>query len=80
MELSLQKAQSKSYEDNLERYGDHSDTCLICGKRTKNDEQTKMVHLLTNGNLTTEEEHEESQGAFPIGGGCAARLKKQFKF
>ena len=80
IEIPLHEVQSPNYENNLERFGDHSDTCLICGKRTKGN--TKSVHLLTNGNIVSYsgDDIEESQGFFPVGSDCAKKLTIKFAF
>jgi hypothetical protein len=80
IEIPLEEVQSPNYEKNLERFGDHSDTCLICGKRTNG--KSKYIHLLTNGNIVSYggDDIEESQGFFPIGSDCAKKLTIQFTF
>jgi hypothetical protein len=87
---SIEITESKMKESNLDRLGDHSDSCLICGKRTK---EQFFVHYGTNGEiwntLQTEETEvsfmikgteTESQGLFPIGPDCAKHLPSEFVF
>lgn len=82
IEIPLEELQSPNYEANIERYGDHSDTCFICGKRIKNMEKAKFVHYLTNGNIVSHggDDIENSQGFFPVGNDCAKKLTIQFAF
>ena len=76
--------QSKNYERNIDLYGDHLDTCLICGKRTsKND---YVIHMADNWkmcNLPTDEgfpEDIDSQGFWTVGNDCAKKFPKEFIF
>lgn len=66
---------SPQRERNLDRLGEHPDTCLSCGKRTK---ATLWVHLLTTGEITDQAEHPDSQGSFPIGPDCAKKIPSNF--
>lgn len=56
--------------------------CCICGKDIKDGQPTKMVHLLTNGNIVSYEgsDIENSQGFFPVGKECEKRLVIKFSF
>lgn len=73
--------QSPNYERNVAREGDDTNTCIYCGKRiTSMDDNTKSIHLTTNGTVTDEEEHEASQGWFPIGRECCKRYPARFIF
>ncbi len=80
IEIPLEEVQSPNYEKNIDRFGDHSDTCLICGKKTNG--KSKYVHLLTNGNIVSygSDDIVESQGFFPVGSDCAKKLVVQFTF
>jgi hypothetical protein len=79
--VPLEEIQSKNYDANVSKYGEHSDTCLICGKRTANKKNTKSVHYLTTGEIvSTMEDHENSQGCFPVGAECAKKLVIKFAF
>lgn len=71
--------QSSKYDENIEREGEHSDTCFICGKRTKSKQ---LVHYLTSGELVAYggDDIKDSQGFFPIGSNCAKKLPKKFIF
>lgn len=81
IEIPLDEVRSEKYEQAIERLGDHSDTCFICGKRTAGKANTKMVQYLTNGNIvSTLEEIEGSQGCFPVGPECAKKLIIRFAF
>lgn len=68
---------SKRYDDNIETFGDHGDTCIVCGRRTA---EKLSVHLLTSGHLFDGDDHPDSQGAFPIGPECAKKLPPAFVF
>ena len=81
--IDLYSIRSTKYEDNIERLGDHSDTCFVCGKRTA----IKMsVHYTVEGYLIPADIDEtelqfrnlESQGCFPIGSECAKKVGKHF--
>lgn len=81
--IKLSSIRSTKYDDNVERLGEHSDTCFICGKRTA---QNTFVHFTTRGFLIPADIDEtelefrnlESQGCFPIGSECAKKVGKQF--
>lgn len=78
-EIDLQDVQSEDYYDNLERYGEHENTCLLCGKRIKNEQQ--HVRLLTNGSLVSHlEELDNCQGLFYVGNDCKKKLPNNFVF
>lgn len=63
-----------SYYSRIEKIGEYDDTCLICGKRTKNE---LSIQMSTDGKLhLTEEVVEDSQGWFPIGPDCLSKVKK----
>lgn len=82
IEIPLEEVRSEKYESNIEVYGDHENTCFICGKRIKNADNAKQVHYLNNGNLVSYsgDDIEGSQGFFPIGNDCAKKLVVQFAF
>jgi len=82
IEIPLEEVRSDKYNDNVERLGDHSDTCFICGKRIKDLSKAKNVHYLTNGSIVSYsgEDIEGSQGAFPVGSDCAKKLVINFTF
>jgi DNA-directed RNA polymerase subunit N (RpoN/RPB10) len=67
---------SPNYENNINLYGDDTNTCICCGKRIQKDHEKYSVHLTTNGTVTDEEEHPDSQGYFPIGNYCRNKLLK----
>ena len=81
IEIELSEVQSPEYDNNIERYGDHSDTCLICGKRTLN-KNPKYVHYTKNGTIISYagDDLVESQGFFPVGKECAKKLVINFTF
>jgi hypothetical protein len=81
VQIPLYEVRSDRYDETVERLGDHSDTCFICGKRIKPGRE-KWVHYLTNGNLISYngEDIEESQGFFPVGPDCAKKLVIKFAF
>lgn len=82
IEIPLDEIRSEDYEKNINRFGDHSNTCFICGKRIKNIDKAKMVHYLNTGNIVSHEGNdvENSQGFFPVGNDCAKKLIIQFTF
>lgn len=82
IQIPLDEVRSEKYDSNIELYGDHSDTCFLCGKRTAGKPNTKHVHFLNNGNLVSYagDDIENSQGHFPVGPECAKRLIIQFAF
>lgn len=68
-------------EDARNNWGDYSDNqCCLCGKKV--GKNPKMVHYLTNGNITSagEEQVDNSQGFFPVGSECAKKLIINFAF
>lgn len=81
--LTLMDIQSAKYDENIERYGDRSCTCIVCGKPT-----TEFYHIeLTTDSWiapagTTEEQlaalDMESMGCFPIGTNCAKKVGKRY--
>ena len=81
--LTFPIQRSNKYDDNIHRYGEHSDTCVCCGKRTA---EKLYIHMsvdfaavdTTNEDLT--EIDTVSQGMFPIGAECAKKFPKQFIF
>ena len=80
----IELKQSKNYERNIDLYGDYDDTCICCGKRTKNAKF--QIHMSDNWmvcNLPTEEgfpDGIESQGAWTVGNDCAKKFTKEFIF
>lgn len=77
--IDLEDVQSPKYDENIERYGDSSETCLLCGKRTA---KNLYVHYTTDGYLVNVDESliPNSQGLFPIGSECSKKLPKSFIF
>lgn len=83
--IQLTKAiyESSNRDANLEKYGEHGNQCICCGKIMKEGE-SKMVHMNTdwvavNPTVVTEENCKEltgadSQGWFPIGNSCAKKM------
>lgn len=73
--------ESNKRDANLSRYGDHSDSCIVCGKRTN---EKFFIHASTDwvavNILDDDLTHygSESQGCFPIGSDCAKKLPKEF--
>ena len=71
-----------SYDANIERYGDNSNTCDCCGKPTA---QKMWIHYTEQGkvvNVGTDDLPEgfKSQGCFPIGPECAKKYGMDFIF
>jgi len=56
--------------------------CVICGKKIKEGSNSKMVHLLENGNIVSWEGNDisNSQGFFPVGSECVKKLVINFAF
>lgn len=55
--------------------------CIICGKKIKDLDNAKRVHLLTNGNIiSSAEDFDNSQGVFEVGPECAKNLIIKFAF
>jgi hypothetical protein len=81
--INLESIRSSKYEDTVERLGEHSDTCFVCGKRTA---KNTFVHYTVEGYLIPADIDEieiefrnlESQGCFPIGSECAKKVGRQF--
>ncbi len=72
--------QSPRYDSNIERLGDHTDTCICCGLRTA---EKLFIHATTDWEAIDEIDEKKvpnSQGLFPIGPECAKKLPKQFIF
>ena len=82
IEIPLEEIQSENYYQNIEKFGDDSNTCICCGKRIKTYPDCKFVHYLTNGNIVSYsgDDIENSQGFFPIGNDCAKKLVITFTF
>lgn len=81
--IELDSVRSAKYDDNVERHGDHSHTCFICGKPTGS---RSFVHYTTDGFLIPADMDAddleffdlESQGCFPIGSECAKKIDSKF--
>lgn len=72
--------QSPRYENNIDRLGEHSNTCVCCGLRTA---EKNFIHATTDWLAIDEKDSanvENSQGFFPIGPECAKKLPKEFIF
>jgi len=80
IEIPLEEVRSDKYNANIDRLGEHSDTCFICGKRTNGKQ--KNVHYLENGNIVSYggDDIVGSQGFFPVGKDCAKKLIINFFF
>jgi hypothetical protein len=81
MKIYLDKIRSARYEQNLDNEGgEDSSTCICCGKRVTTYPNCKMVHLLTTGELATNDdtENELSQGCFAIGNNCAKKVPSNY--
>lgn len=80
IEIPLEEVRSPKYDQNIEHYGDHINTCYICGKPIK--EVTKYVHYTTDGNIISYggDDIANSQGLFPVGNDCAKKLVISFVF
>jgi hypothetical protein len=69
---------SPRYEDNIDRYGDHSNTCVCCGKPIA--EPKLHVHMSTGWMVkhTADLDESDSQGFFPVGPDCAKRIHSDY--
>lgn len=73
----LEDIKSSRYDQTVERLGEWSDTCIVCGKRTL---KKSFLQLDTNGYLTDDEsEVEDSQGMFCVGPDCLKKFYKHAK-
>lgn len=58
-----------------------SSCCCICGNKIKEGSKSKLIQLLTNGNIiSTDQDVENSQGFFPVGPECLKKLVITFTF
>ena len=81
--IELNSIRSTKYYDNVERLGEHSNTCFVCGKQTA---KNTFVHYTVEGFLIPADIDEtelefrnlESQGCFPIGSECAKKVGRHF--
>ena len=81
--IDLELIRSAKYDDNVERFGDHSHTCFVCGKPTA---KRSFIHFTTDGLLVPANIDQsdlakydlESQGCFPIGSECAKKVGPEF--
>ena len=72
--IPLNTLRSLQYEANIERLGDHSNTCICCGKRTA---EKDFIQMTTSGTLIDSvTEVKNSQGFFPIGPECLKKFNK----
>lgn len=83
--INLESIRSAKYDETIERLGEHSNTCFICGKRTW---KNQWVHFTTAGFIVPKDIDEtelefrnlESQGCFPVGSECAKKIGTDFVF
>ncbi len=83
MVIDLDSIRSPKFESNIETFGDHSNTCHVCGKRTASNQ---FIHITTDDFLvpidldesTIELHGLESNGCFPVGSECAKKIDKNF--
>jgi|GEM_PF-4686746 len=79
----LPMPENKNYMANVAKYGCHSETCAVCGKRTA---EKLFVHATTDWTVINTEQEDlseygyTSQGLFPIGPECAKKLPPEFIF
>lgn len=75
--INLCDIRSSRYDSNIERLGEWSNTCIVCGRRTAERDHIQMTTscILTND----ETEVEDSQGLFPIGPECLKKFNKLAK-
>jgi len=67
--------ESKKKESNLEKYGDHSNSCLVCGKPTSGKYWVEMSTDWVCVKNTEQKCFQETQGSFPIGSECRKRFE-----
>jgi len=79
-QIPIDEIRKESYYDTIEKIGEDTNTCFICGKRIKNISTANYIHIYTNGTIVSNEmpEDENSQGCFPIGPNCSKKLPKNF--
>jgi hypothetical protein len=81
--IDLEKVRSAKYEENIERYGEHANTCFLCGKQTA---EKLHVNCSTDGFLIPFGADDtdlwlrgiESQGYFPVGAECAKKAGRNY--
>lgn len=72
--IRLEDIRSKQYDNNVERLGEWSDTCICCGKRTI---ERYLIQFTTDGYLVdSKDEVENTQGFFSIGKICLKKFNK----
>jgi hypothetical protein len=76
-EIDLASVRAKDYDARIDRDGEDSSTCFICGRKTA---QELFVHYTTGGKLTSAVSHPDSQGLFPVGPECAKKLPVNYIF
>ncbi len=72
----IQTEKAKNMDISLGNY------CVVCGRKIKEGSKSKMIHLLTNGNIVSYDGSDvmESQGFFPVGSECVKKLQINFAF
>jgi hypothetical protein len=68
------------HSDNNYNFKNNQEPCIICNKPVTISEKTKFVHMLTSGEIINIEDHDDSQGLFPIGNECCKKFPKNFIF
>ena len=77
---TIEIPRAKIYAANIRLYGEHGDTCVICGRRT-NDKY--FIHATTDWVAVNESDDSKvpnTQGSFAIGSDCAKLMPKDFVF
>ena len=54
--------------------------CILCQKPMYINDNTKYIHMTTDLYATSLDDHQDSQGMFPIGNDCCKKLPKSFIF
>lgn len=72
--------ENSGYYDYMENRCEHTDSCLICGRRTKPGTQ-KFVQMAISGFITDCDIDlgDDSQGCFPVGKTCFRNYEKLAK-
>lgn len=74
--------ESPKKEEYIEKFGDHADSCICCGKPTV---EKRWIHAITDWLAVDVDDSDllpsgRSQGYFPVGSECAKKFPKSFIF
>lgn len=79
---------SDKFNENIERFGNNSNTCFRCGRPCSPKGLSFHVHYTTWGFIVNTDDEKQipkdkfgdSQGFFPIGSACAKFVPKEYRF